>query len=70
MVRSQPWQIVPKTLSQKILHKSRAGGVAQSEGPKFNPTATHTHTHKNPKTKTDKQQHTKNKNTCLASVRT
>jgi hypothetical protein len=33
----QPWQIVHKTLSQKILHKSRVGGVTQDEGPKFKP---------------------------------
>jgi hypothetical protein len=37
MVQSQPRQIVRKTLSQKTLHKNRAGGVAQSEGPEFNP---------------------------------
>jgi hypothetical protein len=36
-VPSQPGQIVPKTLSQKALHKNRAGGVAQGEGPEFNP---------------------------------
>jgi hypothetical protein len=29
MVQSQPGQIVCKTLSQKILHKNRAGEVAQ-----------------------------------------
>jgi hypothetical protein len=29
------WLIVVETLSQKILHKNRAGGVAQSEGPEF-----------------------------------
>jgi hypothetical protein len=28
-------QIVLKTLSQKALHKNRAGGVAQGEGPEF-----------------------------------
>jgi hypothetical protein len=28
-------QIVQETLSQKILHKNRAGGVAQGEGPEF-----------------------------------
>jgi hypothetical protein len=26
-----------QTLSQKILHKNRAGGVAQGEGPEFKP---------------------------------
>jgi hypothetical protein len=44
-VRSQPWQIVQETLSQKKkkkknLHKTRAGGsrvVAQGEGPEFKP---------------------------------
>jgi hypothetical protein len=35
MVQSQPGQIVCKTLSQKTLHKNRAGGVAQDEGPEF-----------------------------------
>jgi hypothetical protein len=34
-VQSQPRQIVHKTLSQKTLHKNRAGGVAQGEGPEF-----------------------------------
>jgi hypothetical protein len=38
VVRSQPEQIVHKTLFQKILpQKSRAGGVAQGKGPKFKP---------------------------------
>jgi hypothetical protein len=37
VVQSQPRQIVCKTLSRKILHKSRAGGVAQGEGPEFKP---------------------------------
>jgi hypothetical protein len=37
VVRSQPGQIVCKTLSQKALHKNRAGGVAQGEGPEFKP---------------------------------
>jgi hypothetical protein len=36
-VQSQPRQIVHETLSQKILHKNRAGGVAQGEGPEFKP---------------------------------
>jgi hypothetical protein len=35
MVRSQPRQIVCKTLSQKILQKNRAGGVAQGEVPEL-----------------------------------
>jgi hypothetical protein len=30
---TQPGQIVHKTLSQKTLHKNRAGGVAQSKRP-------------------------------------
>jgi hypothetical protein len=34
-VRSQPRQTVLKTLSQKTLHKKRAGGVAQGVGPEF-----------------------------------
>jgi hypothetical protein len=36
-VRSQPGQIVRGTLSRKTLHKNRAGGVAQGEGPEFKP---------------------------------
>jgi hypothetical protein len=35
VVQSQPGQIVHETLSQKTLHKNRAGGVAQGEGPEF-----------------------------------
>jgi hypothetical protein len=35
LVQGQPGQIVHKTLSQKTLHKKRAGGVAQGEGPEF-----------------------------------
>jgi hypothetical protein len=35
MVRSQSRQIVHEILSQKTLHKNRAGGVAQGEGPEF-----------------------------------
>jgi hypothetical protein len=35
MVRGQPEQIVHQTLSRKTLHKNRAGGVAQGEGPEF-----------------------------------
>jgi hypothetical protein len=34
---SQPGQIVRETLSQKTLHKNRAGRVAQGEGPEFKP---------------------------------
>jgi hypothetical protein len=30
-------QIVLETLSPKTLHKNRAGGVAQGEGPEFKP---------------------------------
>jgi hypothetical protein len=37
MVGSQPGQIVQVTLSQKTLHKNRAGGVAQGKGPEFKP---------------------------------
>jgi hypothetical protein len=37
MVRSHHGQIVHKTLSQKNIHKNRAGGVAQGEGPEFKP---------------------------------
>jgi hypothetical protein len=33
VVQSQPGQIVHKTLSQKTLHKKRAGGVAQGSNP-------------------------------------
>jgi IS30 family transposase len=33
----QPGQIVHEILSQKTLHKNRAGGVAQGEGPAFKP---------------------------------
>jgi hypothetical protein len=35
--QNQPWQIVHKTLSRKTLHKNRAGGVAEGEGPEFKP---------------------------------
>jgi hypothetical protein len=35
MVRSHPRQIVLENLSQKPLHKNRAGGMAESEGPEF-----------------------------------
>jgi hypothetical protein len=38
-VRSQPGQRVCETLSQKTLHKSRTGGVAQGVGPEFKPQA-------------------------------
>jgi hypothetical protein len=34
-LQSQPRQIVSETLSWKTLHKNRAGGVAQGEGPEF-----------------------------------
>jgi hypothetical protein len=34
-VQSQPGQIVQETLSRKTLHKNRADGVAQDEGPEF-----------------------------------
>jgi hypothetical protein len=37
VVRSQPWQIVHETLSQKTLYKNRAGGMAQGEGLEFKP---------------------------------
>jgi hypothetical protein len=37
MVQSQPRQIVCETLSWKIFHKNKAGGVAQNEGPEFKP---------------------------------
>jgi hypothetical protein len=37
VIQSQPRQIVWKTLSQKTLHKNRADGVAQGEGPEFKP---------------------------------
>jgi hypothetical protein len=36
-VQSQPRQIVYKTLSQKTLHKNRAGGVTQGECLEFKP---------------------------------
>jgi hypothetical protein len=34
---NQPQQIVHQTLSQKTLHKTRAGGVAQGVGTEFKP---------------------------------
>jgi hypothetical protein len=37
VVQSSPRQIVCEILSQKTLHKNRAGKVAQGEGPKFKP---------------------------------
>jgi hypothetical protein len=37
VVQRQPRQIVHKTLFLKTLHKNRAGGVAQGEGPEFKP---------------------------------
>jgi hypothetical protein len=36
-VQSQPREMVCETLSQKTLHKNRAVGIAQSEGPEFKP---------------------------------
>jgi hypothetical protein len=45
-VRSQLWQMVHETLSQKTFHKNKASGVAKGEGPEFKPNAT-----KKPKTK-------------------
>jgi hypothetical protein len=36
-VGSQPGLIVHETLSRKTLHKNKAGGVAQGEGPEFKP---------------------------------
>jgi hypothetical protein len=35
VVQSQPGQIVRETVSRKNLHKNRAGGVAQGEGPEY-----------------------------------
>jgi hypothetical protein len=37
VVLSQPRQIVHETLSQKTLHKTWAGEVAQGKGPEFKP---------------------------------
>jgi hypothetical protein len=37
MIQSQPKQIVHETLSQKTLHKNRAGGEAQGIGLEFKP---------------------------------
>jgi hypothetical protein len=37
MFRNQLGKIVCKTLSRETLHKIRAGGVAQGEGPEFKP---------------------------------
>jgi hypothetical protein len=37
VVQSQPGQLVHKNLNRKTLHKNRAGGVAQGEGPEFKP---------------------------------
>jgi hypothetical protein len=34
---SQPGEIAHETLSQKTLHKNRTAGVAQGEGPEFEP---------------------------------
>jgi hypothetical protein len=35
VIQSQPRQTVLETLSQKTLHKNRAGAVAQGVGPEF-----------------------------------
>jgi hypothetical protein len=37
MVQRQPRQIVPQDLILKTLHKNRADGVVQGEGPEFKP---------------------------------
>jgi hypothetical protein len=37
VVQGQAGQIVHEILSRKILHKNRADGVAQGEGPEFKP---------------------------------
>jgi hypothetical protein len=37
VVQSQPGQIVPQDLISKTIHKNRAGGVAEGEGPEFKP---------------------------------
>jgi hypothetical protein len=47
-IRRISGQIVRETLSRKTLHKNRAGGVAQGEGPEFKPQY-HTHTKKSNK---------------------
>jgi glycine cleavage system aminomethyltransferase T len=47
VVQSHLGQIVHETLSQKALHKKRAGGVAKAVGPEFKPQY-----HKKTKTKT------------------
>jgi hypothetical protein len=47
-VRSQPRQIVRKTLSQKNLHKKRADGVSQGVGPEFTPQHRKTKENKTP----------------------
>jgi hypothetical protein len=36
-VQSQPRKKAQETLISKTLHKNRAGGVAQGEGPEFKP---------------------------------
>jgi hypothetical protein len=51
MVGSQPRQIVCETLSRKTLHKNRAAGVVQGEGPEFK-----FQYHKNKQNKTKKPQ--------------
>jgi hypothetical protein len=37
VVRSQPKQTVPRDPISKTLHKNRAGGMVQGEGPEFKP---------------------------------
>jgi hypothetical protein len=37
VVQNQLGKIVLETVSQKTLHKKRAGGVAQGEGAEFKP---------------------------------
>jgi hypothetical protein len=37
VARNLPGQIVPETLAQKTLHKSRAGGVTTGVGSEFKP---------------------------------
>jgi hypothetical protein len=55
MVRSQLQQKGQETLSQKSLHKTRAGGVAQGEGPEFKPQYHQKKKKKNPKNQKKKK---------------
>jgi hypothetical protein len=55
---------VHKTLSQKALHKNRAGGVAQGEGPEFK---TQYHKKKILRWKTSKKKKKRNKSTLKKS---